>query len=89
MSPYLFSLKFNELSKKTDYYISPKTLTTCERTVTVQNVLYFIVDNIDEGKVNIEHTVDNEVDQVLLVPLQDLTGEQAKVPDKYNPGNYI
>ena len=61
------------------------------------NVRYFIVENVDRSSINLNHKVKNEVDEVLLVPINDLLRDLkvnadknlVKVRCKNNPEGYV
>ena len=50
------------------------------------NVLFFVVENVDGGSIKPNHKIKNEVDGVLRIPVNDLLiRKPIKVPSKINP----
>ena len=48
----------------------------------ISKVNLFIIENIDQNVINVNHTVPNEVEEVLLVPLEQLNEKEVTVPNK-------
>ena len=65
----------------------------CKNSITIKEkkedreyeVKYYIIENVDESQINLDHTVPHEVDAVHLVPLEDLLRKKwITVKDRKN-----